>query len=280
LEAEDAAPCRHAGVPPQVVVDSVVHLIRNLGSDEVNLRRYGLNAQEYTAALPTAIEAIRGSMSASGATKRSFLEGLFLTMRDAGILSAVQTPRYGDDTVYRLTVPDLGDVAVIQKGCPDGRHSSVAWAVPDWAQETYLWWVCNSTKSEPGEHIKGGINRLRKRFFSDAPDTLDGVIFHSSLCGTAGRLCPKTADGMNVDGVAVPPPCIYIMPERNAHASEWNWDGMRQRGFPSVLLAGFGVRLASVPTYTGYVGFQRRSGALRTTITARYGYGKSTTFRR
>jgi hypothetical protein len=54
---------------------------------------------------------------------------------------------------------------------------------------------------------------------------------------------------------------------------------MRQRRFPAVLLAAFGVPLARVPAYTGYVGFQRRSGVLRTTITARYGYGKSTTFR-
>jgi hypothetical protein len=279
LEAEDAAPCRHAGVPPQAVVDRVVHLIRNLGSDEANLRRYGLSTEEYTAALPIAVEAIRGSMSASSGTKREFLEGIFSTMREAGALSAVQTPRYGDDTVYRLTVPDLGDVAVIQKGCPDGRHSSVAWAAPDWAEETYLWWVCNSTRSEPGEHIKAGINRLRQRFFSDAPDTLDGVIFHSSLCGTPGRLCPKTSGGMIVDGEMSPPPCIYIMPDRDVHASEWNWDGRTQRTFPAVLMAAFGVPLASIPAYTGYVGFQRRSGTLRTTITARYGYGKSTTFR-
>jgi len=261
------------------VVDSVIHLIRNLGSDEANLRRYGLSSEEYTAALPNAIETIRGSMSASSGTRRSFLESLFWAMLDGGALSAVQAPKYGDDTVYRLTVPDLGDVAVIQKGCPDGRHSSVAWAAPDWAQETYLWWVCNSTRSEPGEHIKGGVNRLRQRFFSDAPDILDGVIFHSSLCGTAGRRCPKTANGIIVDGVAVPPPCVYIMPERNAHASEWNWGGTRSRRFPSVLLAAFGVPFANVPAYTGYVGFQRRSGVLRTTITARYGYGKSTTFR-
>jgi hypothetical protein len=279
LEAEDAAPCRHAGAPPQTLVNSVVHLIRNLGSDEANLRRYGLSSEEYTAALPAAIETIRGSMSASSGTKRDFLESIFAAMHDAGALSAVQAPRYGDDTVYRLTVPDLGDVAVIQKGCPDGRHSSVAWAAPDWAQETYLWWVCNSTRFEPGDHIRRGINRLRQRFFSDAPDILDGVIFHSSLCGTAERRCPKTVGGIIVDGMAIPPPCIYIMPERNAQATEWNWNGTRLRRFPSVLLAAFGVPPASATVYTGYVGFQRRSSVLRTGITARYGYGKSTTFR-
>jgi hypothetical protein len=279
LGAEEAAPCRHEGVPPQAVVDSVIKLIRNLGADDGNLRRYGLTAEEYRAALPTAIETIRGSMSASSGAKRDFLENLFQAMVQVGALSGVQIPTYGDDTVYRLTVPSFGDVAVIQKGCPDGAHSSVRWSAPGWAQETYLWWVCDSTKVEPGEHIKGGINRLRKRFFSDAPDTIDGVIFHSPLCGSPGRPCPKSAAGMTVAGAWVPAPCIYIMPERHDDTTEWNWDGAQQRHFPGVLLSAFDVSPGSVPLYTGYVGFQHRSGYGRTTITSRYGRGRSTTFR-
>jgi len=279
LGAEEAAPCRHAGVPPQTVVDSVIRLIRDLGSDDGNLLRYGLSAAEYRTAFPVAIEAIRGSMSASNQARRDFLEGLFLAMARNGDLSDIQLPVYGEDTVYRLSVPDFGDVAVIQKGCPDGAHSSVRWSAPIWARETYLWWVCDSTRVEPGVHINGGINRLRKRFFSDAPDTIDGVIFHSSLCGTAGRICPKPAAGLQVAGATIPPPCVYIMPERRDGASEWNWEGRRQRHFPGVLLKAFGVAAESTASYTGHVGFQLTSRAVRTTIAARYGPGRSTIFR-
>lgn len=279
MGAEEAAPCRHAGVPPQTVVDSVIRLIRDLGSDDENLLRYGLSAEEYRAAFPVAIEAIRGSMSASNRARRNFLESLFRAMIGVGALDDVKIPVYGEDTVYRLSVPEFGDVAVIQKGCPDGAHSSVRWSVPDWAREAYLWWVCDSTKVEPGEHIQGGINRLRKRFFSSAPDAIDGVIFHSSLCGTAGRVCPKAALGLEVEGVSIPPPCVYIMPERDEEASEWNWEGTRQRHFPEVLLKAFGVASGTAAPYIGHVGFRGRPGDIRTTITSRYGLGRSTTFR-
>ena len=279
MAAEEAAPCRHSGVPPQAVVDSVINLIRNLGNDDDNLLRYGLSGEEYRAAFPIAIEAIRGSMSASNRERRNFLQNLFQAMVDQGALSRLQLPAYGKDTIYRLSVPDFGDVAVIQKGCPDGAHSSVRWSTPDWARETYLWWVCDSMKVEPGVHIHGGINRLRSKFFSGAPDTIDGVIFHSSLCGTAGRICPKMAAGLEAGGVFIPPPCVYVMPERHQRASEWNWDGTRQRHFPAVLLGAFGVAGESAASYIGHVGFQLRSGPVRTTIASRYGEGRSTIFR-
>ena len=261
------------------MVDSVIQLIRGLGADADNLRRYGLTPEEYSRSLPAAIETMRGSMSASNGARRNFLEGLFLAMIDVGVLSGVQIPTPGEDTVYRLTVPGVGDVAVIQKGCPDGRHSSVSWSAPDWAIETYLWWVCDSTNAEPGEHIKGGINRLRKRFFSDAPDTIDGVIFHSSLCGSPSRICPKSATVLNVAGSSVPAPCIYVMPERDEGATEWNWDGTQKRHFPAVLLSAFGVSIESVLSYTGYVGFRRSATDIRTTITSHYGSGRTTIFR-
>jgi hypothetical protein len=261
------------------VVDSVIRLIRDLGSDDGNLLRYGLSAEEYRAAFPVAIEAIRGSMSASNQARRNFLKDLFLAMVRNGVLCDVKVPVYGEDTVYRLSVPDLGDVAIIQKGCPDGEHSSVRWSAPDWARETYLWWVCDSTKVEPGVHIYGGTKRLRKRFFSDAPDTIDGVIFHSSLCGTAGRICPKRAAGLQVAGATMPPPCVYIMPKRRDGASEWNWEGRQQRHFPAVLLKAFGVAAESMASYTGHVGFQRTPRAVRITIASRYGPGRSTIFR-
>lgn len=279
MGAEEAAPCRHAGVPPQTVVESVIRLIRDLGSDDENLLRYGLSAEEYRAAFPVAIEAIRGSMSASNRARRNFLEDLFQAMVEIGVLNDVQIPTHGEDTVYRLSVPGIGDVAVIQKGCPDGAHSSVRWSVPDWAREAYLWWVCDSTKVEPGKHIHGGLNRLRKRFFSNAPDTIDGVIFHSSLCGTASRICPKAALVLKVGGEAVPPPCVYVMPERDEGASDWNWDGAQQRSFPRILLSAFGVPPGNAESYIGYAGFQRHSGPVRTTVTSRYGPGRSTTFR-
>ncbi|MBF6183329.1 hypothetical protein [Nocardia otitidiscaviarum] len=277
MGAEEAAPCRHAGAPPQVIVESVSKLIQDLGVESELLGRYGLTVGEYRAALPAAIEGLRGSMSASVADRKEFLAGVFRRMLEAGIIDGLESPKYGKDTVYRLTVNGYGDIAVIQKGCPDGKHSSIAWSSPSWARETYLWWLCDSMRYEPGQHIDKGVKRLRKRFFDELPDTISGVIFHNHLCGSGQRRCPKIIDGPRV--IEAPPPCLYVMPDRQADVSQWNWDGRQERFFPGLLLGAFGVVREQVPYFTGHIGFQRRGASLRTTITSRFGPGRATTFR-
>jgi hypothetical protein len=53
--------------------------------------------------------------------------------------------------------------------------------------------------------VAKGVNRLRQRFFGDATDQLDGVIFHNELCGTPQRPCPKAERGIVISGKLVPP---------------------------------------------------------------------------
>ena len=254
-------------------------IVASLANDAAYLAAKGLTSEEYRQALPAAIEQLRGSQAASNANRRHFLITLFEEMRQRGLISKFDMPRYGDDTVYRVSVDGLGDVAIIQKGCPDGAHSSVRWAVPDWAVETYLWWLCSSLTYEPGEHISKGVNRLRQRFFSEATDALDGVIFQNELCGTANRPCPKIDLAISINGSMVPPPCIYIMPVHQKEGTEWNWDGERNSRFPSVLLATFNISEAAAAAYIGYVGFQKRGGTMRSTIASPFGPGRSTIFR-
>lgn len=279
MAAERAAPCRHPGAPPDAIVEKVFSIVSTLANDKAYLAQKGLTSEEYQRALPAAIEQLRGSKSASNADHRHFLVSVFEEMRSRGLISRFEVPRYGDDTVYRLTIEGLGDVAVIQKGCPDGAHSSVRWTAPDWAVETYLWWLCSSLTYAPGEHIAKGVNRLRKRFFSEAEDALDGIIFHNELCGSADRPCPKNGRSIAIDESLVPPPCVYIMPKHIKEGLEWNWDGSRTRRFPSVLLAMFGISDDDAAAYIGYVGFQKRRDSLRTTIASPFGPGRSTNFR-
>ena len=159
-----------------------------------------------------------------------------------------------------------------------GRDSAVRWSRPFWATEAYLWWLCSSMTLQPGEHVAKGVNRLRTRFFSEAPDTIDGVIFHNELCGTPRRPCPKS-ERIEIAGRQVPPPCIYVMPDRAGAAGGWNWGGDTIRRFPSILLPFFGVAAASVPMFTGYIGFQSRGGDARVALCSRFGSGRSTTYR-
>ncbi len=279
MTADTAAPCRHPGAPPEEVIDRLVSLFGKLSADPKFLASHGVTAEEYELALPAAIERLRGSRAAGNASRRRFLADLLDAVRRAGAFTKLEMPRYGDDTVYRLTVPDIGEIAIIQKGCPDGAHSSTRWTRPDWANEAYIWWLCSSTTNEPGEHIAKGINRLKQRFFSSLPDTVDGVIFHNELCGSPERPCPKIAYAIALGHAKVPPPCIYVMPDRQSETKEWNWTGTKQLQFPTRLLAAFGVAEDQARMFTGYVGFQQRGDIQRVTITSRFGPGRSSTFR-
>ena len=279
MATDDAAPCRHPGAPPEAVVDRVSGVISSLASDATFLASKGLSVQEYVHALPAAIEKLRGSQSASNADRRSFLVSFFNEMHARGKITGFEMPRYGDDTIYRLEPPGIGSVAIIQKGCPDGQHSSVNWSRPEWAAEAYLWWLCSSMTYEPGFHVWKGVNRLRQRFFSNEPDTIDGVIFHNELCGTPNRPCPKSSNAIQIDGRSVPPPCLYVMPQRAEGAAEWNWAGNREVRFPRVLYGMFGISQESSPAYTGHIGFQRRATGIRTTVSCLFGPGRSTSHR-
>jgi hypothetical protein len=277
-------PCRHPGAPPEDVINLAVSAVSAIAADEEFLQRCGLTSQEFELALPAAIQRIRGSAAASNASRRNFLISLFRHMAAKGLISSFDIPDYGDDTIYRLYIESIGSVAIIQKGCPDGAHSSVNWSAPDWASETYLWWLCDSLQYEPGEHVAKGVNRLRSRFFSSQRhDAVDGVIFHNPTCGSALRPCPKIERATELDGKKVPPPCIWIMPERRdlqAQApAEWNWAGDRACRFPAVLLSTFGIDDDKVPLYTGHIGFSRGHRGTRTTIASRHGSGRSSIFR-
>jgi hypothetical protein len=276
-----AAPCRHLGAPPGAVVERTVEVLSSLGNHPDLLARFGISSSEYSSALPAAIESLRGKMSASNSGRRAFLQGVLEHLVSQGVATSVVAPDYGEDTVYRVDVPSIGAVAVIQKGCPDGVHSSNKWKVPKWADETYLWWVCPSLKVHPGEHIAKGVNRLKAKFMSeDGGEALSGVIFHNETCGSALRPCPKRARSIEIDGRSVPPPCVYTMPARDSEGDSWNWNGERDVKFPAALLSAFGIGPDEAAVYTGFVGFQRKNAdVIRTTISTRYGPARASSHR-
>jgi hypothetical protein len=278
MSAEESAPCRHRGVPPEDVVERVTEILTGIGADPSFLDTKGLSPDEYRLALPIAIERLRGSAAASNSGRRDFLSLLLDRLVQDRLVSTVIKPAYGADTVYRLAVPNLGDIAIIQKGCPDGAHSSRTWSIPDWAKETYLWWMCPSLSRQPGEHVTLGVNRLRQKFFANQSETLDGIIFHNDLCGTNLRPCPKAQRAITVGDIAVPPPCIWIMPEPG-EGPDFNWSGSITKKFPSVLLAAFGIAPSETELFVGHVGFQKSPRTTRTTISSRFGAGRSTSHR-
>lgn len=276
-----AAPCRHRGVPSAQVVNQVLTLLsQSLAEDSAYLAANGLTPTEYMDALPTAVEHLRGSMAASNQSRRDFVGAVIKQLVDSGAIERFQVPKYGEHTIYRLFLKDGKQVGLIQKGCPDGAHSTVNWARPDWADELYLWWVCDSKKFEPGEHVWKGVGRVRSKVSKPGADQLDGVIFYSDQCGTADRPCPKIGRAISREGVQFPPPCIYVFPKWDHSQANLNWRGEEQRVFPAKLLQAFGIPEAEVAKFTSYVGFRLLGPTVTSTeITNRYGTAKATSAR-
>ena len=277
---EQAAPCRHRGAPSEHLVDQVVDLLQNVVvKDEAYLRSKGLTCNEFSSAFPAAVERIRGSWAASNRDRRDFAELVVRHLAETGAVRGYSVPRYGDSTVYRLVLNSGKQIGLIQKGCPDGAHSSTRWERPPWADELYLWWLCSSLNSEPGEHVWKGVGRVRKKVAQETHNQLDGIIFYNSMCGTAERPCPKTSRVTTTSGVELPPPCIYVFPTWTKTEGDMNWRGTLEREFPSVLLAGFGIQGDDWKNYVGHVGFRLSGRGVKTEITTSFGSTKASSAR-
>lgn len=280
MNYSQAAPCRHRGAPSDEMVSQVIRMLGTaIAEDRDYLAQHGLTPEEYVRALPAALESFRGSMAASNQLRRDFVLDIIGLLVETGAVESYQAPKYGEDTVYRLFLEGGKQVGVIQKGCPDGKHSSVAWGRPEWADELYLWWVCDSKAYDPGEHVWKGVNRIRGKVSVPGEDQLDGVIFYNQLCGTADRPCPKLNRAIQRNGRQMPPPCIYTFPKWEPGQNTLNWHGEAKRVFPAKLLGAFGISEAEVLNYTGYIGFRLSGASVATEVTSRYGTAKATTAR-
>ena len=280
MSFEQAAPCRHRGTPSEDLVNQVVDLLqRVVAKDESFLRSNGISSDEFDRAFPAAIERIRGSWAASNRDRRDFAELVIKHLAQSGVIRGYDVPKYGDSTIYRLLLNDGKQVGVIQKGCPDGAHSSTRWTRPAWADELYLWWLCSSLKFEPGDHVWKGVARVRKKVASEVDNQLDGIIFYNGSCGSPERPCPKAVRVTTTDGVTLPPPCIYVFPTWKPDEADLNWRGSVTRTFPTVLLSAFEVKGEDWTNYVGYVGFRMSGTAVRTEITTRFGPAKASSAR-
>lgn len=274
-----ASPCRHADVPSDWVVERIIALLeRDIPEQPELLKGFGLTAEEYQSGYRVAIERIRGRISASDRLKKNFVERILEAGVGSGQFSSATLEEESLTRVYRVGLPDGKMVGLIRKGCPDGNHTT-RWERPKWADELYLWWLCPESRvNEPGESVWKGLGRIKNKLQAEEQNRLDGIIFFDESCGSEARPCPKRAYSLAIEGVRLPPPCIYVLPgEINAAVGRLNWRGERRVEFPKALLSVFGVPTSKASEYAGFVGFEMLNSAVRLVrITSNYGEGRIT----
>lgn len=161
----------------------------------------------------SAIERLRGQRAASTKEKYAFVAWALDKLKAAGLIADHKFTGAGDRHDFHVFMPD-GRVCVFEaKGCLDGNNTQIFQRPPN-AEEFLIWSLCQNAGSDlragvwSGAHTRIGAKIIAENVHVEA------LIVWDALCGGPGRPCPKIAEGrgVEVDGVMIPPPCIYLFP--------------------------------------------------------------------
>jgi hypothetical protein len=181
------------------------------------LEGHGLKEDEFYASglLDSAVQRIRGQISAKMYEKRDFVKLVLNHMQDAKAIMDWQSAGGSNRHDYTVKLLDGRTCAIELKGCLDGNNVNI-YERPAHAEEFILWSVCNSRGADPRRNAWSGITRLGVEEIENAEKKVDGLVVWDWNCGTLARPCPKLkrADGRltTVGQHQVTPPCIYLFP--------------------------------------------------------------------
>ncbi len=214
MKNDDVIPCRLARDTEQKVGDYVnslleqAHTIGNHGLDKDEFHRSGL--------FRSAIERIRGKMSASMVEKRQFVAALLDHLRDHGFIAEWKSAESSDRHDYEVRNRDNRITAIETKGCLDGNNTNIFVRPPN-ADEFVIWSLCQNAAADPRHNAWSGIHTRLGAEMIVSKQKIDAVVIWDMLCGTLGRPCPKLAASpertTEVASYRVPPPCIYLFPK-------------------------------------------------------------------
>jgi hypothetical protein len=99
------------------------------------------------------------------------------------------------------------------KGCLDGNNTTIFQRPPN-AEEFLIWSLCQNQGSDLRAGVWSGTHtRIGGKIIAENVH-VEALIVWDALCGGPGRPCPKIEEGrvIEVDGMMIPPPCIYLFP--------------------------------------------------------------------
>lgn len=264
-------PCLLSEEVDRRVQDYAAALLR----DAHKIGDHGLSAGEFerSGLFRSAIERIRGTMSASMSEKRQFMAKVLDFLQTHGKVAEWQSAGSNDRHDYEVRFEDGRIGAIETKGCLDGNNTNI-FIRPPHADEFVIWSLCQNAAADPRHNVWSGIHTRLGAELIAKKQRIDALIIWDMLCGTAGRPCPKiladASRARSVGKLSLPPPCIYLFPKsipdprNNPSPDSWRLD---QVTFARVLAETFGCRSDEI--YSVQIEAKRENADLvrRTSIT-------------
>jgi hypothetical protein len=255
LSLQNTLPCRHQFDVQMAsrLRDLLLHLAE--AHPDV-LEAESIDPAQYPLLLNSAIQSIRGTVSAASSDKKRFIEAILYHMQSERQVTRWEFEGSAGRNDYRIELPRGRLVAVEMKGCPDGNNMTI-WERPSWADEFVIWSQCpESLSPQPGRGVWSGIStRLIPKMIVEQSQ-VDALVFFDGRCGSAIRRCPKPFGvqgplrraATDIEGhktpTHTPPPCIFLFPRTLPHVRSNRTPPTHDLAtcrFAAALLAAFGV---------------------------------------
>ncbi len=229
MQQERTLQCRHQF--DLAMANRLKELILNLDNGhQAILRANDIDPSQYSLLLNSAIQSIRGTLSADYSEKARYLAAILDDMQDKDIIRTWEFQGGGGRNDYRVELANGRLVAIEMKGCPDGNNMNI-WERPSWADEFIIWSQCpNSLANEPGRGVWSGIStRLMTKVVVEQV-LVDALVFSDGRCGSSVRKCPKHYGNDAVlrqkatdiigdnNSRVLPTPCIFLFPRTIPHS--------------------------------------------------------------
>ena len=182
------------------------HMIGDHGLEKGEFHQSGL--------FRSAVERIRGTMSASMKDKREFVKAVLDCLVKHSFIVGWKSAESTDRHDYEVEHQDRRITAIETKGCLDGNNTNIFVRPPN-ADEFVIWSLCQNAAADPRHNAWSGIHTRLGAEMIVSKQKIDALIIWDMLCGTIARPCPKLASRQRATDVgpySVPPPCVYLFP--------------------------------------------------------------------
>lgn len=194
------------------MVEKYAEALRTAAS---SIGEHGLSPAEFwrSGLFRSAIERLRGQQAAATKKKYEFVTNALAQLKTAKLIADFKFTGAGDRHDFHIYMPDERVCVFEAKGCLDGNNTTIFQRPPN-AEEFLIWSLCQNQGSDlragvwSGTHTRIGAKIIAENVHVEA------LIVWDALCGSPGRPCPKIEEGrgLEVEGVKIPPPCIYLFP--------------------------------------------------------------------